>query len=131
VYKMMLAYRYVNGDAPRIERAARKIQSWWRGRRVREAFKFLVFRARVTNAYLPRDLRERDSNIGDAGSDFAKLMSRFSAAGDEEVPAKLDALKHLSESNAQKISALIIEHRRMSRTVDSVALLVRKLALGL
>ena len=44
---------------------------------------------------------------------------------------KLDALKHLAESNAQKISALIIEHRRMSRTVDSVALLVRKLALGL
>ena len=49
----------------------------------------------------------------------------------DDVPRQIETLKHLCESNAQQLAMLLIEHRRVSRTVDSVALLVRKIALGL
>ena len=60
-------------------------------------------------------------------------MARFSGAAEDadDVPRQIETLKHLCESNAQQIGMLLIEHRRVSRTVDSVALLVRKIALGL
>jgi hypothetical protein len=130
VYKMLLAFRYVNGESATVEHAARKIQSWYRGVRVRSAFKKMVFRARVTSAYLPTDLIK--ASIAANQSDFGKLIARFGGGGDtDDVPMKLDALSSLCESNAQQIGMLLVEHRRMSRTVDSVALLVRKIALGL
>ena len=131
VYKMLLAYRYVNGENVLIELAARKIQSWYRGVRVRAAFKVMVFRARVTSAYVPSDLK--NVALGANQSDFGKLMARFSGAADDvdDVPRQIETLKHLCESNAQQLGMLLIEHRRVSRTVDSVALLVRKIALGL
>jgi hypothetical protein len=99
--------------------------------RVRAAFKVMVFRARVTSAYVPSDLK--NVALGANQSDFGKLMARFSGAADDvdDVPRQIETLKHLCESNAQQLAMLLIEHRRVSRTVDSVALLVRKIALGL
>ena len=131
VYKMLLAYRYVNGESDTIEYAARRIQSWYRGARVRAALKVMVFRARVTDAYVPSDMK--NVGVGAKQSDFMKVMAKFSvhAEGADDVPTQMKALRHLCDSNAQQIGMLLIENRRMSRTVDSVALLVRKIALGL
>ena len=132
VYKMLLAFQYVNGESAAIEHAARKIQSWYRGVRVRFEFKKMIFRARVMSAYLPRNLKE--SSIAANQSDFGKLMSRLGGGGDveaDDMPRKIEDLTSLCESNAQLVGMLLVEHRRMSRTVDSVALLVRKLSLGL
>ena len=131
VYKLLLAYRYVNGENVSIELAARKIQSWYRGVRVRAAFKVMVFRARVTSAYVPSNLK--NASLEATQSDFGKLMARFSGAAEDvdDVPRQIETLRHLCESNAQQIGMLLVEHRRVSRTVDSVALLVRKIALGL
>ena len=136
IYKMMLAYRYVNGEAEQIEYAVRKIQSWFRGVRVRKAFRSVVFRARMTNAYVPRELRNSTRGVHQTGSyttkhEISRLITTFAPQGSEGNEEKIELIVHQSEATAQQIRALILEQRRMARTVDTIAMLIRKMTLGL
>ena len=133
IYKMMLAYRYVNGEAEQIEYAVRKIQSWYRGVRVRKAFRSLVFRARMTNAYVPRELRNSATGMRNsaAGMEISRLITTFAPSASDGGTEKIELIVHQSESTAQQVRALIHEQRRMARTVDTIAMLVRKMTLGL
>ena len=133
IYKMMLAYRYVNGEAEQIEYAVRKIQSWFRGVRVRKAFRSVVFRARMTNAYVPRELRNSTKGAHETGTkhEISRLITTFASQGPEGHEEKIELIVHQSESTAQQIRALIMEQRRMARTVDTIAMLIRKMTLGL
>lgn len=136
IYKMMLAYRYVNGEAEQIEYAVRKIQSWFRGVRVRKAFRSVVFRARMTNAYVPRELRNSTRGVHQIGTyttkhEISRLITTFAPQGSEGNEEKIELIVHQSEATAQQIRALIIEQRRMARTVDTMSMLIRKMTLGL
>ena len=133
IYKMMLAYRYVNGEAEQIEYAVRKIQSWYRGVRVRKAFRSLVFRARMTNAYVPRELRNLATGMRNsaAGMEISRLITTFAPSASDGGTEKIELIVHQSEATAQQVRALIHEQRRMARTVDTIAMLVRKMTLGL
>ena len=133
IYKMMLAYRYVNGEAEQIEYAVRKIQSWFRGVRVRKAFRSVVFRARMTNAYVPRELRNSTKGAHQTGTkqEISRLITTFALQGPEGNEEKIELIVHQSEATAQQIRALIMEQRRMARTVDTIAMLIRKMTLGL
>ena len=133
IYKMMLAYRYVNGEAEQIEYAVRKIQSWFRGVRVRKAFRSVVFRARMTNAYVPRELRNSTKGAHQTGTkqEISRLITTFALQGSEGNEEKIELIVHQSEATAQQIRALIMEQRRMARTVDTIAMLIRKMTLGL
>ena len=133
IYKMMLAYRYVNGEAEQIEYAVRKIQSWFRGVRVRKAFRSVVFRARMTNAYVPRELRNSTKGAHQTGTkqEISRLITTFALQGPEGNEEKIELIVHQLEATAQQIRALIMEQRRMARTVDTIAMLIRKMTLGL
>lgn len=135
IYQMMLAYRYVNGEAEQIEYAVRKIQSWFRGVRVRKAFRSVIFRARMTNAYVPRELRNSTRGVHQTGTyttnlEISRLIATFAppGSGNEE---KIELIVHQSEATTHQIRALINEQRRMARTVDTIAMSIRKMTLGL
>ena len=51
--------------------------------------------------------------------------------GPEGNEEKIELIVHQSEATAQQIRALIMEQRRMARTVDTIAMLIRKMTLGL
>ena len=59
------------------------------------------------------------------------MITTFASQGPEDNEEKIELIVHQSETTAQQIRALILEQRRMARTVDTIAMLIRKMTLGL
>ena len=128
IYRMLLAYRYVNGESGKIERASRRIQSWYRGQRVRNCLRLLVFRVRMRSSYIPPSLR----NQAQRASEFEQMMKKLHLPGmDGGLTGKVEMLQHKVEENVNQVRMLIVENRRMARTIDNMALLLRKMTLGI
>ena len=129
IFKMSLAYRYVSGENEEIERAARRLQKWYRTARARKAFKMLLFRERMTRLYFPKEVAPSGGlSTAQGGSEISRLISNFappaSSNEHDETAYKMDLM-------AQQVGALFQEQRKMTRTIDTIAMLIRKQALGL
>ena len=70
-------------------------------------------------------------SAGAAGMEISRLITTFAPSAFEGGTEKIELIVHQSEATAQQVRALIHEQRRMVRTVDTIAMLVRKMTLGL
>jgi len=65
-------------------------------------------------------------------NDFEQMLKKLNIPGmDGGLAGKLDILQARVEESQSQVRMLITEHRRMAQTVDNMALLLRKMTLGI
>ena len=89
----------------------------------------LLFRERMTRLYFPKEVAPSGGlSTAQGGSEISRLINNFappaSSNEHDETAYKMDLM-------AQQVGALFQEQRKMTRTIDTIAMLIRKQALGL